>query len=49
MRDKTIVITGISAVTPLDNGAGVDVFWQRLCRGDNGVKAIQSIDVRGFK
>jgi len=49
MRDKTIVITGISAITSLDNGAGVDTFWQRLCRGDNGLNAIRSIDVKGFE
>jgi len=49
MKDKTIVITGIGAVTPLDKGKGVDVFWQRLCRGDDGLGPIRSIDVNGFE
>jgi len=49
MKDKTIVITGMGAVTSLDKGKGVDVFWQRLCQGDNGLSFIRSIDVNGFE
>lgn len=41
-----VVITGISAITPL--GTGVEKYWQGLLEGKSGIDTIKSFDVSNF-
>jgi len=41
-----VVVTGISAVTPL--GIGVDAFWSGLTAGRSGIRTIQHFDASGL-
>ena len=40
---RRVVVTGLGAVSPL--GCGVDHIWQRLTKGESGIKPIQGFDV----
>ena len=44
---RRAVVTGLGVVTSL--GRPVEVFWERLVRGDSGVGPITLFDVSGFK
>lgn len=39
---RRVALTGLGLLTPL--GAGAEVFWQRLSRGDSGIRAIEAFD-----
>ncbi|HIV96051.1 MAG TPA: beta-ketoacyl-[acyl-carrier-protein] synthase II, partial [Candidatus Agathobaculum stercoravium] len=46
MKEKTLVITGMGAVTPV--GIGVDAYWRALIDGKCGVGPITRFDASGL-
>ncbi|MBM4012372.1 MAG: beta-ketoacyl-ACP synthase II [Planctomycetes bacterium] len=44
---RRAVVTGLGVVTPL--GRKVDLFWERIVRGDSGVGPITLFDVAGYR
>ena len=46
MQRKTIVISGIGAITPI--GEGVDAYWQGLVSGKSGAVPISTFDTADF-
>ncbi len=45
--DRTrVVVSGVGAISPY--GAGVDLFWQSLLRGESAIKPIENFEVSGF-
>ena len=46
-RDRTVVVTGLGAVSPF--GAGVKVFWQGVASGACAIRPITLIETEGFR
>ena len=46
MKEKTLVITGMGAVTPI--GIGVNEYWRALTEGKCGVGPITRFDASGL-
>jgi 3-oxoacyl-[acyl-carrier-protein] synthase II len=44
--DNTVVVTGLSAITPL--GESTDQFWSSLCKGESGIGPITLCDPSPF-
>ena len=44
--DSTVVVTGLSAITPL--GESIDEFWGNLCNGKSGIGPITLCDPSPF-
>ena len=48
MHERRVCITGLGAVTPLDQGEGVISFWRELLNGTNAIKPLTSVNTEGF-
>lgn len=46
MTERSVVVTGLGAVTPL--GSDVDSTWKGLCASRSGVRSIERFDASGF-
>jgi len=46
-RDRTVVVTGLGAVSPF--GTGVKAFWQGITAGACAIRPITLIDTEGFR
>jgi 3-oxoacyl-[acyl-carrier-protein] synthase II len=46
---REVVITGLGLVSPMENGRGIDIFWDGLCNGNNTIKPIKSFNVDNHK
>ncbi|HXT57325.1 MAG TPA: beta-ketoacyl-ACP synthase II [Pirellulales bacterium] len=44
---RRVVVTGLGAVTSLSRQ--VEDLWQRVCRGESGIRAITAFDTAGYK
>jgi len=44
---RRVVVTGLGAVTSL--GSKVEDLWQRICRGESGIRELTSFDTAEFK
>ena len=44
---QRVVITGMGAVTPL--GLDLDTTWQRLIKGESGIKPITHFDASSYR
>jgi len=44
---RRVAVTGLGVVTPL--GRPVEVFWDRIVRGESGVGPISLFDVAGYR
>jgi 3-oxoacyl-[acyl-carrier-protein] synthase II len=40
--EKRVVVTGLGMITPL--GTGLEINWQRLCKGESGIGLITGFD-----
>ncbi|MFQ5585673.1 MAG: beta-ketoacyl-[acyl-carrier-protein] synthase family protein [Thermodesulfobacteriota bacterium] len=45
---RTVAVTGIGVVTPLEGGSGIDDFWDALIEGVNAVSPVELFDVSGY-
>lgn len=49
MKDNIrIAITGLGAITPLENGKGVGSLWDLLIQGKDGIKDVKSVKTDGL-
>ncbi len=46
METRRVAVTGLGVVSPL--GCALDRVWDRLCRGESGIRVIASFDVKDY-
>ncbi|MFQ5900279.1 MAG: beta-ketoacyl-[acyl-carrier-protein] synthase family protein [Thermodesulfobacteriota bacterium] len=46
--DKTVVVTGMGVVSPLESGKGLEVFWAKMLKGESMIKQVTSFNVEGY-
>jgi 3-oxoacyl-[acyl-carrier-protein] synthase II len=46
-QSRRVVITGLGVVSPL--GCDLKTFWHLLCRGESGIRPIESFETASFK
>tara|TARA_B100000315_G_scaffold244804_1_gene269951 strand:+ start:1177 stop:2352 length:1176 start_codon:yes stop_codon:yes gene_type:complete len=46
--NRTVVVTGMGIVSPLESGRGLETFWDRALKGENKIKKVTSFNVEKY-
>ena len=46
--NRTVVVTGLGIVSPLESGRGLETFWDKALKGENKIKKVISFNVEKY-
>ncbi len=47
--NRTVVVTGMGIVSPLESGRGLESFWDRALKGEDKIKKVTSFNVEKYE